>query len=224
LTGWQRWIPLTGILFVILFVGAIFLASLPGGDDSDQEVLDWYTDSGNRTSAVISAYLWVIASLLLVIFVNRLRYVIQDAEGGTPLFATGAFAGGIGAAFCLIVAAMAFAAIPAGIEFGDDPPPTSVDVPRAFNSLGFGLQLVGMMFMAIVTILSTAAASFRYRLFPTWFNWLSIICAIALLFAVIFLPGIALLIWLVVASILLFQRQPATARQNLPGGSASGAA
>jgi hypothetical protein len=223
LTGWQRWIPLTGILFVILFVGAIFLVSLPGGDDSEQEVLDWYADSGNRTSAVIGAYLSVIASLLLVVFVNRLRYVIQNAEGQAPLFATGAFAGGIGAAVCLIVAAMAFAAIPAGVEFGDDPPPTSVDVPRALNSLGFGLQLVGMMFMAIIMILSTAAASFRYRLFPTWFNWLSVICAVALIFAVIWLPGIALLIWLVVASILLFQRQPATAGQNLPGVSASSA-
>jgi hypothetical protein len=223
LTGWQRWIPLTGILFVILFVGAIFLVSLPGGDDSEQEVLDWYTDSGNRTSAVIGAYLLVIASLFLVVFVNHLRYVIQDAEGGTPLFATGAFAGGVGAALCLIVAAMAFAAVPATVEFGDEPPPTSVDVPRALNSLGFGLQLVGMMFMAIIMILATAVASFRYRLFPTWFNWLSVICAIALVFAVIWLPGIALPIWLVVASILLFQRQPATARQTLPGVSASSA-
>jgi hypothetical protein len=136
LTGWQRWIPLTGVLFVILFVAAIFIVSFPGGDDPEQEVLDWYTDSGNRTSAVISAYLLVIASLALLTFVNRLRYVIQIAERGTPLFATGAFAGGIGAAVCLNVAAMAFAAIPAGVEFGDDPQPTSVDVPRALNSLG----------------------------------------------------------------------------------------
>jgi hypothetical protein len=105
---------------------------------------------------------------------------------------------------------MAFAAIAAGIEFGDEPPPTSAELPRAINSMGFGLMLVGMMFMAIFMILSTAVASFRYGLFPGWFNWLSILTAIALIFAVIFLPGIMLLVWLVAASILLLlQRQPA---------------
>jgi hypothetical protein len=209
-TGWQRWVPLSGIAFVVLFLVATFIVEIPGGDDPEQEVLDFYADSGNRTSVVISAYLYVLAAFSLLLFANRLRYVIHNAEGGNPLFATGAFAGGIAAAVCLIVAAMAFAAIAAGIEFGDEPPPTSAELPRAINSMGFGLMLVGMMFTAIFMILSTAVASFRYGLFPGWFNWLSILTAIALIFAVIFLPGIMLLVWLVAASILLLlQRQPA---------------
>jgi hypothetical protein len=215
LAGWQRWVPLTGIAFVVLFLIAIFIVEIPGGDDSAQEVLDFYADSGNRTSVVISAYLYVLAAFSLILFANRLHYVIRNAEGGNPLFATGALAGGIAAAVCLIVAAMAFAAIAAGIEFADEPPPTSAELPRAINSMGYGLMLVGMMFMAILMILSTTVASFRYGLFPGWFNWLSILTAIALIFAVIFLPGIMLFVWLVAASILLWQRQPASAEDPL---------
>jgi hypothetical protein len=89
-TGWQRWVPLSGIAFVVLFLVATFIVEIPGGDDPEQEVLDFYADSGNRTSVVISAYLYVLAAFSLLLFANRLRYVIHNAEGGNPLFATGA--------------------------------------------------------------------------------------------------------------------------------------
>ena len=55
--SWQRWIPLTGILFVILmFIGA-GLMDLPTSDDTDSEIRGFYTDSGNRVQAIIGGHI-----------------------------------------------------------------------------------------------------------------------------------------------------------------------
>ena len=43
----SRWAPVSGILYVILWVLVIFAFEGDQGD-SDAEILSWYADSGNR--------------------------------------------------------------------------------------------------------------------------------------------------------------------------------
>jgi hypothetical protein len=50
----------------------------------------------------------------------------------------------------------------------------------------------------------------RTDVLPRWLAWLGFICGVVLLFGVIFLPMIALPIWLIATSIVLY-RQPAGA-------------
>jgi len=60
----------------------------------------------------------------------------------------------------------------------------------------------------------------RTGVLPRWLAWLGFVCGVVLLFGVVFLPVIALPIWLIAASIVLY-RQPEAASQ--PVGAAPGA-
>ena len=60
----HRWAALSGIVFVVLMlVGAAFVADVPKGDASAQEIASYLTDSGNHTRNIIGAYLWVLGGL-----------------------------------------------------------------------------------------------------------------------------------------------------------------
>jgi hypothetical protein len=71
------------------------------------------------------------------------------------------------------------------------------------------------MFAAIAMIDATSVAALRTGILPRWFAWLGFVCAVVLLFAVVFLPMIALPIWLLCASLVFFklpsiEAEPAT--------------
>ena len=211
--AWQRWIPLTGILFVILFIVGGFLVIGPetGTDQSGQKILDWYAKSSHQTLAVAGAYLFALAGVAMLLFINRLRAVVAEAEGARPLFAPFILGGGVVFVVSVAVAGAAFAAVPAGLKFGGEPLPANADLMRFLPQLGFVLVLILGMFPLIFAMLATAYASMRYKIFASWFNWLTIVCAIVLFFAAAFLPAIALPIWLIAASIVLMKHHPTPA-------------
>lgn len=210
--GWQRWIPLCGVLFVILFIiGISFAGNSLESSESDQAYLDWYGDSGHQTASIAGAYVLAVAGVAMLLFMNRLRAVVAQAEGARPLFAPFIFAGGTVFVVSLAVAAAAFVAVPAGVKFGSEPMPSSADLVRFLPQIGYGMLLVLGMFPLIFAIFATALASMRYSIFPGWYNWLSVLCAVVLFLAVFFLPLIALGIWLLAGSWVLMKHQSANA-------------
>jgi hypothetical protein len=209
--SWQRWIPLSGIIFVVLFVVALFVGTGPENENtmSNRELLDWYADHGHRVTMIVGTYLFAVSAMMLLLFVNRLRSAINSVEGASPLLAPTVLSGGVMLAVAIGAVAAAFAAVPAGISLGEEPQPESVDIVRFLPQFGFSLLLVGNMFAATLMLFGTAVATMRYRIFPLWFGWLSIICGLALFFSAAFFPIIALAVWVLVASVLLFNRRPA---------------
>ena len=137
---------------------------------------------------------------------NRLRFIIQEAEGGRPLFATDAFGAGLVFVAVFIGSAATFIALPLGLEIGSGREVPSAQLALLLPDLGFALIVVSM-FSAILMILATTLASIRHSIFPAWFNGLSIVCAITLIFSAVFFPLIALPVWLIAASIVLVRRQ-----------------
>ncbi len=61
--------------------------------------------------------------------------------------------------------------------------------------------LFGGGFTAIVLVLTTSIVTLQTGVFPQWLAWLGFVAAFALLFAIIFLPMLALLIWVLVVSV-----------------------
>ena len=57
-----RWAPISGILYVALWVVVIFLLDSDPGD-SDTDITSWYADSGNRDQQVIAFFLVLAAGL-----------------------------------------------------------------------------------------------------------------------------------------------------------------
>ena len=212
MASWQRWIPLTGILFVVLAVIGFVLASPPDSNNvSDQKILDWYNDSGHQTSQIVGAYFVVLSGVAMLLFLNRLRAVIAEAEGARPLFAP--FIQTAGAIFVagLSIGIIAVVAVSGELTFGDSPELTNADLGRFLPSIGFGSMLIAGMFPFIFAMLTTAYASMRYKIFASWFNWLTVVCGIVLVFAGYFIPLIALGVWMIVASLQLMKHQPAMA-------------
>ncbi len=208
-SGWQRWVPLTGIIAaVFLFIG-FMMAIGPENTDNDQKLIAWYADSGHQTTVVAGAYLMAIGGAAILLFMNRLRSVISEAEGARALFAPFILAAGAVFVAGLGVAGASFAAVAADGKFGSDPAFQTPDVIRGINSLGYGALMVLGMFPLIFAMFTTAYASMRFNIFASWFNWLTIVCGVVLFFAVAFIPMIALLIWLIAGSIVLMGHQPA---------------
>lgn len=206
-SNWQRWIPLTGILAAVLLFIGFFMATGPENTDNDQKLIQWYADSGHQTTVIIGAYLYAVACVALLLFLNRLRSIVGEAEG-KPMFSTFILAAGVVFVAALAVAGACFAAVSADVKFGGDPAFQTPDVIRALNSAAYGSLMVLGMFPLIFAMFTTAYASMRYKIFAAWFNWLTVICGVILFFAVAFIPMIALLVWLIAGSIVLMGRQP----------------
>jgi hypothetical protein len=104
------------------------------------------------------------------------------------------------------------AAVAGAIEFRDAPI-TDQDLVRTLPQMGYAMVLLGGGFAALVLVLTTSIISLQTGVLPQWLAWLGIVAAIILLFAVIFLPMIALVIWvLCVAGVLLMRTaEPAAA-------------
>ena len=202
----RRLLSLPGIVFSVLFLAGISLADQPLSDRSGLELTAFYRDAGNRIQVLLGGYILTLACIVLLLFLTHLRNIMRSRENEEHYLSQGAFGAGIVFLALLLAGAAASVAIPAGFYF-DETRQTSLPDPGVtlyLPALGYTLIfLMGMIFAAVM-IATTTLASFRFGLFPAWFNWLSIACALALLLSAPFsIFSFALLIWLVGASLLL---------------------
>ena len=80
---WAQWAPVSGIVFVVLFVVGIFLINTPDSDDPLTKIAAFYDDGGNRAQLLISAYLLILSGVFFLWFLARLRVRLLSA-GGRP--------------------------------------------------------------------------------------------------------------------------------------------
>jgi hypothetical protein len=202
------WTPTAGLLAAITFVvGLAMSANSPDNSDPDAKIISWYADHGHRVGVVIGAFVLAFCGLFLLWFASGLRQRLRVAEGPEGRLANVALGGGVLLVAMLWVGAAALGAIPAGVSLGGSKELTDADLGRFLPSVGFGAILIFGMFGAIALIDATAVVIMRTGVLPRWFAWLGFVCGVVLLFGAVFLPVIALPIWLIAASVVLY-RQP----------------
>jgi hypothetical protein len=202
------WTPTAGLLAAITFVvGLAMSANSPDNSDPDAKIISWYADHGHRVGVVVGAFVLAFCGLFLLWFASGLRQRLRVAEGPEGRLANVALGGGVLLVAMLWVGSAALAAIPAGVSIGGSKALTDADLGRFLPSIGFGSILIFAMFGAIALIDATAVVIMRTGVLPRWFAWLGFVCGVVLLFGAVFLPVIALPIWLVAASVVLY-RQP----------------
>jgi hypothetical protein len=205
------WTPTAGIVAALTFVvGLAMAANSPDNSDPDAKIISWYADHGHRVGVVVGAFILAFSGLFLLWFAAGLRQRLRLAEGPDGRLANVALGGGVLFVALLWVGAAALAAIPAGVSLGGSTQLTDADLGRFLPSIGFGSILLFGMFGAIALIDATSVVIMRTGVLPSWLAWLGFICGVVLLFGVVFLPVIALPIWLIAASVVLY-RQPETA-------------
>ena len=202
----RRLSSLSGMVFAVLFFVGVLLADQPLSGRSGLELTSFYRDAGNRIQVLMGGYVLTLASIVLLLFLTHLREVMQSLENQRHFLSQGAFNAGIVFVSLVLAGAAASVVIPAGFYFDQtrDTSLPSPDVAHYLPALGYTLIFLMGMFFAALMIAMTSLASFRCGLFPSWFNWLSIVCSVALLLAAPFsIFSFALAIWFVGASLLL---------------------
>jgi hypothetical protein len=150
---------------------------------------------------------------------ERLAADARAAAGGTFMVAAGGVFVGL-----VIAGAMALAAVPASISFDSSSGtgvPESGDVVSIIQSAGYGMILVGGMLAAAAMILAASLLTMRSGALPGWTAWLGFAAAVVLLFAVVWVPQVALLIWVLALSIVLLRVPSAQPSARPPATSAA---
>lgn len=197
--GWRRWLPLSGLVSAVLIMIAIFFFADDSGE-TDQEIVSYYADSGNRNQVEVGFSLIAAGALLLTLFVMLLRGRLRAAEGEPATFTAAAYAGGITSAALLLVA-NAFFAAPA-FSAGEDHFRLDPNTFRLGENVGYAI-FVSANWLAIFLVLGTSILAIKTAALPRWLGWLGIPVAFFLLVAFIFVPFIVLLGWIALVSVVM---------------------
>src|SRR5262245_22957634 len=83
-----------GTVFALCLFAGVAMLEIPRGA-TDQELVTWWSDSGNQATAVVSMHLFVLAGLAFLVFLAKLRSRLLAAEGGAGELTSLAFASAV---------------------------------------------------------------------------------------------------------------------------------
>lgn len=204
---WERFAPLTGVVFVVM-VTAIFTigGSTPSSGDSAAKVQAFYSAHSDKHMTL--AYVMMITLPFMVFFASSLRNDLRRA-GGTGQLANAAFGAGILTA----VGFGALAFVHLALADAADSAKT-LSATQALNILDgndFVLPVAGLGTLT----LATGLAVVRHGGLPKWLGWLGIVIGVLIFTPAGFFGFLASGIWIVIVSIMLTvargRTQPAAA-------------
>jgi hypothetical protein len=220
---WERFAPLTGVLFVLLTVAGIVIGLSDSPDDFPAKVDDivqYYQDDPGKI--MLGSWLGLLGGFFLIWFAGSVRARLRDA--GEERLGTIAFGGAVAAATAgfLIDAANFTAAMRADEDDKIDPAVATTLYDLANSLVGTALPTAIAVFVA-----ATGVAALRSGVLPRWLGIVSLVLAVTLLifFIAWFMTAVALL-WALLVSILLYRAEPAVpvaaTAVATPGGPPSG--
>jgi hypothetical protein len=203
------------IFFAIVLVNSNLMSGAPTAADPAGETFEYLAEHNDRFQ--IAAVLWGFAMAAALVWLAGLFRVLRQAEGEAPSVAIIALAGGVLAAACTVVGALALgAAATTTAELGAD----AAKALWTLYLLSFGATLFGLLLL----IGATAAISLRKRLFTRRFALASAVLvpvSMAGAFTIGFagdaiqvVAGVAILldsVWIFVVGVHLWRGEVATA-------------
>ena len=199
---WQRWSPLAGVAYVLLFLVALGVSG-DGPGDTPEEVARYFADDGNRSAEFFVFFLLVAAALAFLWFLGALRGILVRAEREPPRWTALAFGAGVASATLLMASASLFLARTGAAsqdEFEFDPATANMFTNAAYAAL------VCSTMSAAILVLATSIVGLRTRVLPRWTALAGFVVAAVLLFAVLFIPIFVWLAWVLAVSIILILR------------------
>jgi hypothetical protein len=200
-----KFLPLSGIVFVLLVVISVLLGgSTPGSTESGAKVASYY--DAHNARLFIESFLIAASALFIVVFGATLVRVLSPAtaqDGERSIWDRVVVAGS-----ALVAAAFMFVAT-VNFALADGATKVSEAALQALNlvennSWVFFNSALGVLMLGAAGAWLTSARGYR------WLGWVALVLAIALFIP--FADFIALLasgLWIVVASIVLFRDQAA---------------
>ena len=199
---WNRWAGVAGIAYVVLYVGAFSLGIEVG--ESDQEILDYYADSGHQARELIAFFVISAALLAFALFTSALRSTIAAAEGPPVTLAAIAWIGPT-AYVALTLAGNAVSRAPAFAAWDTDLFELDANSRRLLEAAGVLLLASGAI-AAILLVVAVSVAAVRYGILPRWLGWAGFVAAALLPLAVMFIGFLVLFLWVLAVGITLVVR------------------
>jgi hypothetical protein len=198
---WSKLAPLTGLLFVALTLVSIFTGGeTPAANARPAKVIAYYTTHASKVET--SAILIALAFVVLVLFAGTLRSYLRRApaaEGPSALVPVGAGLMAIGA--------WSVAAIEYGLAHNLSALGTQTAQTLSLLSNELFIPVLGGTF---VFMFCAGLAIVRGAPLPKWLGWVAIVLGILMLVPPVgFFALILALIWIIIASILIYQRTDA---------------
>jgi hypothetical protein len=200
---WERFAPLTGVVFFVLIAITLALSNdTPDTDSSTADTVSYWSAHDSRLIA--SAIIGTFAVIFFIWFGGSLRSALLRAEGGEGRLSTLAFAGilvigitgGIGSSLTFVVA------------------DTVNDVPaEATQALSVLSEDFFLPFLAGIALFmfATGLCVLRHGGLPRWLAWAAIVIGVVSVTPVGFIGFVLSFIWVPVTSIVLYLRGAGTA-------------
>jgi len=202
---WTRWAPLSGVVFVVLWLVTVALLNNVDTGDPDEKLTAYYANSGHRHREVATFFLVLAASLFFVWFLSVLRGRLARAQGTAGGLTSAAFGAGLVSAGLWVVSLALFSAQSLARQdsskFVFD-----ANMFRMTQSVGYAVWFSATT-IAAVAVVATAIVSLRFGgVLPKWIAWLSFVLAATMLVAFFFVPFLIFLGWTLVVSLVLIWR------------------
>jgi len=208
---WERWAPVSGIVYGVLFALGLALIVFDEVDSkSDAEIASYYGDSGSRNQEELGLVLVVLGVLFLLIFAAALSDRFRAEEAGGRLVPPLVFGAAMAAAALQVGAAALLVTTSTAVDLVDN---FSVDpnLARAALASGFNVLYGGLAAMLLLT-LAAAVGVFGSPTLPRWLGWLSLVAVVAAILEAILLPVFTVPIWVTVTSVVLMTRPQASSQ------------
>jgi hypothetical protein len=210
----RAWSNLGGVAFAVLaVVGAIFLYDGPQASSS-AKMTAWYSSSSNRAHVNIGWALTGLSLLCLIWFVAAVRERVvaaeqADASGGSFLSTLITIGGTV-----FVAAGVCQIGIASGIKTMSDDTYHHQVYSGLIHAAGDAsyVILAGSGIAMASMIFAIALAAFSFGLLPRWAGWFGVVAGVAAIFSLFFFTMLVWLLFLAVASLLLYVRMPSAAR------------
>ncbi len=199
---------IAAVLFGVALFMTVASVDVPH-EPTDAELLQWWQQSGNRMSGLISGMSAIAAAILLPIVLNHLRTLSRAAKAPQWL----AFARSMGAAVTAVwlVTGAARAVVSHLVDVMNEPLP-GVDVLRLATALNYTLLGVSGTTVLALCMLAVSVVVLRTQILGRWVGYVGLVCgAISMIAALAQLGAFATpveILWSFCLAVAIY-RQPA---------------
>ena len=216
----RGWEPYAGLAYVVCFLASVLVSNPPADNSSDRKWIANYTGHSEQFRHLATGLLLLLAGLSLMTFLVALWRRIAAAHPAElpsrlPVAAAATAAALMGAG------GMVMGYIPGGELIGRYPLP-SVDLLRMSNDLGFALAGVAGTWAAAVAVATLSVQGHAAGVFGARMRAAGIVTALVLIFSILFIPIVALLAWVLTATVMWIRRPTLADLGPVPGVQAEG--
>ena len=194
----SRIAPLTGVVFAVLTIVAIFSGSeTPESSASIAKVIAYY--GTHRSEVETSALLIAFGFLFFVLFAGSLRSYLRHTAGAEGLAAL-ALAGAV----VMVVGVLAITSIEYGLahHLGDLSPASAQTLSFLSNELFLVVIAGGFLFA-----LPSGLAILRGARLPKWLGWVAVVLGICFVIPPAIFPALlGTILWSLIVAILMYMR------------------